>query len=749
MSVHQAARSVYRRIRTGQSAVDLSGELATRRRAYRDAVLLATVHRFYGHEPTLLDAARWKPDLHDLAEGLRDLLKDALAATILLRTAEAVARTGVTDGLAASRPILKYGAGLLNAAARASDGDGHPARPGCYVHDLWQAVSGRSAQPPVEVLSTARDYGRVVFDASGDAIRELFTGGFDPRESPLAMWATRSMEGWRRAAGYHRAPASWSQVPVFHDLLSLGPLATRLADRPGQPPGDVEVAADLLWYADLGDALAVYRGRASADVQVDLWGPVVWPAGRPTDDDDPLRQVLESVPLAVAGAAQLVSIGGRVPERCGTWAELVDGLLATEALAEGRTGPFLLPDPFPGLDGTVLPGTALRVEFAHDSTALARWANDMGNCIASPHYAVGAQRGRRVLAALVDADGRPVVNLELRRGFPAGPWALNALAARFNADPEPALVEAVRRWVAALRTPTHPEAAPAAPAFNVRDNRIDPHGGRGTTDPPARDAEPIRTAPPRQLARRLLDDTAARLGDLVTENLATPASRGSLAVVTTLGTALHRATDHDLTKLVRAAIARPGGFDELWTATDVRPLTTAVAALPAELRDRYPALSRLTGDDELPRSLRLLVRTPKIAPGRTLEAVNARLRAALGRLARSGDPALATAVATESTTPALCALVTATSLWADTVDSVRILPPRRVRVPGFPASTLDDPDGPWQRAWPAVRDLGAPVDEFWDRIAVTGLVVPAAWLAGADWTVLWRRATARARHHRP
>jgi hypothetical protein len=727
----------HERVRAGQSPVDRTGELADRRQAYLDRRLLARVRDHYGREPSLVEAARWVPDDHDLASDLREVMKDALVATVLLRTAAAVARAGPADGLAASLPMLRYGAHLLTPADRkeAAAGAGLPARPGWVVHTLFHAAKGephRAASVAAEVLPTARDHGQVTFAAVRRAIRDLHAARLDPRGTSVARWARQPMRAWRDAAGHHRDPRTWDRYPLFSDLLDLEPLAER-QDRP-------EVAADLLWYADLADALAVHHGNEFAGRVPDPHGPGLLPEA-PTPAD-PLRPALESVPLAVAGAAQLVSIGGRVPERCGTWADLVDGLFATQALAEARTGPFALPDPFPDLDGTAVPGTGLRVEVARDAAALARWANHLGNCIASPHYVDEAQEGREVLVALVDADGRPVANVELDRTG-AG-WRVYALAGRFNADPEPALADAVRRWAADL-----PVDGPERPH--------EPRGGRGTAEPPARDAEPLRTAQPRPLAHRLFDDAVGPLGDLVTAALAEPAVRESVAVVTALagrGTAdpvteLRRATDDRLTTVVRAAIDRAHvrhlGFAAVWSATGVRPLATAVAALPEELRGRYRALDRLAGDDELPRSLRALVRAPAIAPGRALDAVNARLRGAIGRLARAGDPALAAAVAAEATLPALCALVTAVSLWDGIDGVVRVVPPGTTRVPGYPASTLDDPDGPWQRARAAARELGGPVDECPDRIAVTGLVVPAAWLAGADWTVLWRRAAARSR----
>ncbi|MFF0724479.1 hypothetical protein [Streptomyces sp. NPDC004134] len=60
-------------------------------------------------------------------------------------------------------------------------------------------------------------------------------------------------------------------------------------------------------------------------------------------------------------------------------------------------------------------------------------------------------------------------------------------------------------------------------------------------------------------------------------------------------------------------------------------------------------------------------------------------------------------------------------------------------MPGFPATGLDDPEGPWQRAFPAARELGADTGAFWDGVAADGLRAPASWLA-AGWPALWARA---------
>ncbi len=69
-----------------------------------------------------------------------------------------------------------------------------------------------------------------------------------------------------------------------------------------------------------------------------------------------------------------------------------------------------------------------------------------------------------------------------------------------------------------------------------------------------------------------------------------------------------------------------------------------------------------------------------------------------------------------------------------------VAPPRKVRMPGYPATTLNDESGPWQQALPHARELGADTSAFWNQIAENGLRVPASWLTGGSWTSLWARA---------
>ena len=70
-------------------------------------------------EPSLADAARWRPPDHYWRNRLDGLVLDALAATALLRTAVAVADLGLEEGLARSAALLRAAETLLPAPAAA------------------------------------------------------------------------------------------------------------------------------------------------------------------------------------------------------------------------------------------------------------------------------------------------------------------------------------------------------------------------------------------------------------------------------------------------------------------------------------------------------------------------------------------------------------------------------------------------------------------------------------------------------
>jgi hypothetical protein len=141
----------------------------------------------------------------------------------------------------------------------------------------------------------------------------------------------------------------------------------------------------------------------------------------------------------------------------------------------------------------------------------------------------------------------------------------------------------------------------------------------------------------------------------------------------------------------------------------------------------------------LPAAPRRLARLPGVVEARTVDLVGRRLRATIGRLARTDDAVLALAVALRADTGLLCALVLAVSTAAE-VGPAALTPvttPDSTRVPGFPRSRTDDADGPWQRSRPDAVELGG--DPQWTP-AGTVLTVPTAWLGRGGWPALWARA---------
>ena len=126
-----------------------------------------------------------------------------------------------------------------------------------------------------------------------------------------------------------------------------------------------------------------------------------------------------------------------------------------------------------------------------------------------------------------------------------------------------------------------------------------------------------------------------------------------------------------------------------------------------------------------------------------MDLVARRVRAAIGHLARTGDPALARAIADRPTTGMLCALVLAVSSGPVSAPATRVAEPRAVVVPGYPVSSLSDVDGRWERAWPDAEEAGGSRDAFWPRIASDGLLVPTGWLGTGGWPALWHRAARR------
>ncbi|WP_141584886.1 hypothetical protein [Actinomadura sp. WMMA1423] len=717
-----------------QSRHDRVPDLRECRRRHEDERVLARVRSYYpSREPSLADAARWVPDDRYWHAGLTDLLQDALGATALLRTAAAVADHGLEDGLERSAPLLRAAASVTSDRAAKRGGrvrgqTGLPARPVVYVRDLVRRLDGggkatKLAGHTRPRLACARDFALVVAEDFGRLMRELL----GRRDAVLRGWTT-DLRPWREVAGYDRPPAEWDGIPTWTGPL-LGdaePLRRRLA--PGDDPADVETAGDLLWYADLIDALARLHGHEFAQPTPGTGEP--WFDHDPPTAVEPLTPRLDSISGAVSGAAQLVALGGVPPRAPRTWADFTAGLMSATAIAEALTGDFAVPAPLAAVDGAAVPGTGLRFMIARSARDTAEWADYMGNCIAGPAYVEEARAGRSGLAGLYDAEGLLVANAELVPLRPASRgWRVSEIAARFNDTPEEALEQRFREWTATLPGAVKDETAPVPDEL-----------------PPVRPAR-------RRAAPRLVEEAGPALGELADRSWAraAPAALGAVAAVAgtrpdaalarlrrfggpQLTGAVRRALDEDATDLVG-----------LWAASGHRPLRSALDALDPALRDRYDQLPLLLGEPPLPKVLRRLVKPPAIADAYSLDLVARRIRRAVGVLAAGDDPVIARALARSATEPLLCALAVAITCAAPDAVLVPVMPPRTTTVPGYPATTLEDEEGPWQRAFPDARELGADTTVFWEEIAAHGLRVPASWLAHGGWTALWSRAHTRRR----
>jgi hypothetical protein len=736
VSEHHAGLARRARLLASQARQSRVDELRARRAHHEDERTLAQLRYHLGNrEPTLADAARWEAPEDYWYGVLNRLLQDALAATALLRTAVAVSDHGMADGLTRAKPLLAAAAAQLPEwaaahAARAVPGlAGLPARPVSYVRDIHRRLAkdrpfdARLAGYVRPRLARARDYALL----TSEKIRELLDYALQPPDEVLHGWAGTKLTGWRRRAGYTsvRPPTAWAELPpwIRRSLGLSETLADRLAARPDEDAAEVEVIGDLLWYAELIDALAQLYGHDAAKLTGDGVYRLEYD---PPAAVEPLTPRLDSITLAVSGAAQLVELGAKPAKGLKTWAALVEDLRGDIDIAAALSGEFSIPAPLAAVDGMIIPGTSTRFRLARSARTLAEWSDYMGNCIASPYYIDSATKGRCGLAALYDKDDRLLANVELRPARPAERgWQVVEVAGRFNESPDVALDKRFRRWLTTLPAVKPTAAAPPDEAWPDRPRRRRPRP-------------------------RLLEDAGPALGRLAEQawaDLVTDDVIGPLAVLA--GTA----PDAALTQLRRRLRAGPltnacrdalgaGAVDlvDLWTATGVRPLATAVEALDPALRDRFERLDLLLGDNPLPGSMRKLVRLPAIAPAYSLDLVARRIRAAIGLLAYDDDPTVAAAVTRRTTRPLLCALVVAITCRAPEINLSRVSPPREVTVPGFPATRLDDKDGPWQRAFPAARELGADTTPFWDQIAEHGLRAPASWLPAGGWTALWAKS---------
>ena len=474
---HRGGIARRERLLATQSRRNRVEDLIERRRHADDEVILGWLRVDHpGRELSLADAARWMPPSIYWHGRLSELVQDAVAATALLRTAVAVADHGLAEGLARCDAVLRAAEALLpdTVAARAARKvpglTGLPARPGAYVRDIRRRMSANRPRDHKFAgfvrprLACGRDFALVILRSAEALLAEWG----DTPDEVLRAWAAADaradLRHWRRDAGYSpvRPPAEWDGIPPLTVRL-LGheePLSQRLAATAGSAEADVEVPGDLLWYADMVDALAALHGHRAAQGPLSFGFP--WLDHDPSPPPEPLAPRLDSITLAVSSAAQLVAIGGVPPSHAHAWRDFTDGLLASALISEAITGEFQVPAPLAAVDQTAIAGTGLRLRVARNARTLAEWSDYMGNCIAGHGYTDRAKAGRSVLAGLHDKTGALVVNAELvpRRPAVRG-WRVSEIAARFNHAPDQDVERRFREWVDAVPGAPAAETAPA------------------------------------------------------------------------------------------------------------------------------------------------------------------------------------------------------------------------------------------------------------------------------------------------
>ncbi|MGI5244211.1 hypothetical protein [Dactylosporangium sp. CA-139066] len=741
---HQERRRRAEARRATQGRVDRLDDLHSRYERYDDDTILAALRLSLGYEPSLADAARWRiPQWYTNARATA-ALHDCLAATVLARLAASVADHGVAEALRRHRHEIAAAAELadpqdLSLAARKVPGlTGLPARPAVILRDLQRRLTAPEAFV-VNAIANARAYGMLALSNATTLLWGLVGETDERARQAAAQWAAGSLAKWRKAVGVLSPdrPARWFQPPLLDagDGVSIAQLLER-----GEPFR--EDIGDMLWLAELGDAIARLYGHEAAEVEP---GRVPFVDAQPVaPPPSPLEPSLESIAAAAGGAAQLAGLtafgvdapADPVPaaRRARTWPGLV-AALAAAVTGDALAGEFKVPPAVEATDGTDLPGGAgERIEIARSARQTALWGAYMGNCIGGPEYTARAMNGH-VLVAVRSPAGRILINAELVPTMHR--WRIGELRARFNQDPDPELERRFREWAAAL--PPRPRPADVTALEAADDPATDdaalaptPYrgaraGSRSARTPAARIAAehgPALAARAAQTRRERADDLRP-LADLAGR---LPAAGPSGDPLTTL----RRATRPALIRAVTAAL-EAGEGPRLWRASAVRPLAETLRTPAAP-----PDLSPLLVDAPLPGSLRTLARRPGVAEARTADLVAQRVRATLGDLLREGHPALVAARPRGITVPMLCACALAVTTWSG--PGLAVLGPRKVHVPGFPASALHEETGPWAAAWPDAEELGAVRESFWDRIAEHGLLVPAGWLVQGGWPALWQTA---------
>ncbi|MEU7872049.1 hypothetical protein [Dactylosporangium sp. NPDC049140] len=902
---HQEAERRHDRRRATQARTDRLDDLRRRFARYDDDAIVEAVRRSVRREPTLADAARWKMPQWYRHRRTTVTLHDCLGATVLVRLAVSVADQGPAAALERHRHEIAAAGALLDQpaaqlAVRPVPGlTGLPARPGAILRDLDRRRPRPDSLP--SVIANARAYGRLALENAAILMYELTETDDEHVHKIAARWAAGSMSDWRDKVGLFSPErlAQWWQPRLLQgiDGISLGQLLAR-----GEPVR--ETIGDLLWLAELGDALAQLEGEAAAAVEYGRAPDII--LERP--EASPLEPRWDSIALVAGGTAQLAGLAGLRPgtpvaaaaRRARTWSGLIAALRAEAAVTEALTGSFVVPAAVLAADGATLPGGDEQIEIAHTPRRTAEWGAYMGNCIGGPSYTEAALAGRAFLLAVRAADGRLLLNADLRPS--ARGWRIDELRARFNHDPEPELADRFRAWVATLPPPpdpAHPTAVdpelPAPGHFQVhvrgrhaeeearglyaqeeargrhlqeeaRGRHLQEEARRLHVQEPTRGRhaqDPARGRRSRTPAARIAAEHGPALGARATEALRTPPMQEALQLLARLDgpagedlaamTALRRVSAAALTRTVAAALeAGVLTAGQVWRAGGARPLSRALAAYGAkqdghgtthtghgtaldgpgatpaghgrtldgletaqaghgaahaghgatldgletaqaghgttldgletaqaghgttldgletaqaghgttldgpgtapaghgmaELAGHGTAraghgvaeLAPLALDEPLTGSLRTVAKAPGIAEARTTELVARRVRRAMGVLLRAGNPALSGRRPEGLDASMLCACALAVTSWSG--PGVPVAGARRVTVPGFPASALNDDGGPWVAAWPDAVELGADREVFWECVAEHGLLMPAAWLEPAGWAALWAHA---------
>jgi hypothetical protein len=487
-SAHARARA--RRRRFSEARVD-----AWQRQIARqdEACWRAAARSQLGDRPSATAMLMWAPGPPEWTQALERAFQEAISATALLRTAMAAEEGPVEVAVLRHLDQLAYAATAhlrhvpdRVEALRSLEPRGSAAsdRAAAVAAATVLATDPQTAERVVEVggIRVDRDHlgpslARTLSDAcelSQAVLRWAMELCRTMSEVPFDVRSTPAVAEWRAVAGYSavRDPHLWPHRDVGPtDRLSL---AERLAGEPADPM-TIELLDDGLWLADLADAVAQWYGHEQAAIAwFGLDGIDVDP---PLEPPDPRLPLVESLPLAVAGAAQLVSLGAAPPARPASWGALVESLVAA-AEALGMADEFPVAPEVADWNSRELPGTGLTVEVARTARQLAEWGNYMGNCIAT--YAEDAGEGY-ALMALRDPTSRLVANMAIARS--GSRWRIEQARARFNQPLDDELEQAIRRWVNRLKGASVAAPRPARAAAATRRASRRPAGRR----PPARE----------------------------------------------------------------------------------------------------------------------------------------------------------------------------------------------------------------------------------------------------------------------